>query len=140
MDLNHAREILLDHARRPRHRVTEAPLDFTLRGECKNPLCGDHVQVFVELRGGRITTCRLLLHGCTMCTAAASLMAERVVGLTPAAARTLGQRFAGTLLTAPDAAWPAEVAALEVFTHLRVNRARIPCALIPWYALREALK
>jgi nitrogen fixation protein NifU and related proteins len=136
VDLAEAREVLIDHARHPRNcgSVTGA-----LQGECRNPLCGDLVRVFVTVQEARIAHCTLEVQGCTICTASASIMSEQVRGLRVAEAQDLRQSFADILMTSSDVEWPSSLVEFRAFSHLRVNPARIPCALIPWYALKEAL-
>jgi nitrogen fixation NifU-like protein len=137
MDLERAREILLAHARRPRNLYDPARDAGAIHGECLNPLCGDHVRVRLFNHGDRIERCVIEVHGCTMCTASASLMSEHVKNLDREQARDAADRFAQAV--ASDSAWPDELADFQAFSHLRVNRARIPCALIPWQALKNAL-
>ena len=139
MDLNQARAILIDHARNPRNQLVGEP-NVNHRGECRNPLCGDFVRVFVTLKEARIAQCALQVQGCTICTASASIMSEQVMNLLESDAHDLRQSFTDILVTSEEQAWPIELAGFRAFSHLRVNPARIPCALIPWYALKEALQ
>ena len=148
MEIEAARQILLDHAKHPRNKLSfEIGADEKsqyLFGECRNPICGDHVRVFVQLRNIDLSEpvaeqIHLEFKGCTICTASASLMSEAVKGLSFSRIHSLRALFEGSLLESENALWNAELSALEAFKHLRVNPARIPCSLIGWYALKQAI-
>ena len=138
MDIESARAVLIDHARHPRN--AEGGDLHSLKGECRNPLCGDFVRVFVSLEDSRVSSVSMDLQGCTICTASASLMSENIRGLTVEEIDELRQTFSDILVTAVHVDWPEQLRAFGAFSHLRVNPARVPCALIPWYALKEALQ
>jgi nitrogen fixation NifU-like protein len=141
VDLSEARAILVDHAKNPRNHLKKGqPLSIGVhRGECRNPLCGDFVRVFVKREQSRIAEISLEVQGCTICTASASLMSENVRGLLEGEVQDLRQAFADVLLTGETEPWPLGLEAFRAFSHLRINPARVPCALIPWYALKDAL-
>ena len=65
-------EIILDHNKRPRnfHALETA----THRAEGNNPLCGDQLQVFLELQDNRIRNVSFWGEGCAISKASASLM------------------------------------------------------------------
>lgn len=133
MSLESAREVLLDHARRPRN-IAQVQDTF---GECRNPICGDHVRVALVTSGECIEACRIQVHGCTMCTASASMMSVWLKGRSLTAGQAMISHFESELLAASETPWT--IAELAPFAHLRVNRMRIPCALIPWKALGNLL-
>lgn len=140
MDIKRAREILIDHSRRPRNQVAQAPQGHFV-GEARNPLCGDHVRVFVLLRAQTLEHCTLQVHGCTICAASASLMSENVRALSIGRVEQLRESLTAALAHGQsEDAWPTELIEFSAFQHLRVNPARIPCALMPWLALHSALK
>ena len=156
MDLEQARAVLLDHARRPRNVRAANDSDATrpgtgqgpaeartadLRtGECRNPICGDLVRVFVRLADGRISDCTLQVHGCTICTASASLMSDLVKNRTVAEVDEIRTLFQTAVGQPAGQEWPAELSDLAALHHLRVNPARIACSLIGWLAITEALR
>lgn len=140
MDLDKARSILIDHARSPRNHTNDpSRLASYRRGESRNPLCGDLVKVFVKVEDAKIVDCVLQVQGCTVCTASASLMSIEIKNLAESDAHDLRQALSDILVTTHPLEWPARLKAFEAFSHLRVNPARIPCALIPWFALKDAL-
>jgi nitrogen fixation protein NifU and related proteins len=143
MDLEQARAVLLDHARRPRNvrLPDDAHPDRAVyrTGECRNPLCGDHVRVSVRVADARISDCWLQVEGCTICTASASLMGDLVKTRTVVDVDELRTDFATAIRQSAGHLWPTALNDLSALQHLRVNPARIPCALIGWLALKDAL-
>jgi nitrogen fixation NifU-like protein len=74
-----------------------------------------------------------------MCVASASLMSEHVRNLGFAEVLGVHALMRETLLGSDSTPWPPLLADFAALSHLRVNRARIPCALLPWHALARAL-
>src|SRR5205807_531384 len=72
-------EVILDHSRHPRH--FGALESATHKGEGHNPLCGDHVTVYLHVNsGGRIDDVSFEGRGCAISQASASLMTEMLKG------------------------------------------------------------
>ena len=74
-------EIILQHYRAPRN---FGPLDGAdLSGEESNPLCGDHITVELKLDAGRKHVADVHFHGdgCAISVASASLLTEKLKGL-----------------------------------------------------------
>jgi nitrogen fixation protein NifU and related proteins len=74
------RRVVIDLFRHPKNR---GPLpDASASAEGANPLCGDRIRV--ELRGDsrRVTEARFTADACALCIASASLLTERVRGMT----------------------------------------------------------
>ena len=142
MDLESARETLLDHAKNPRNRILQAPnlaLNSFVHGDYKNPDCGDRVSVYLDLADGRIQTCSLLMQGCSMCLASASIMSENLKLIHVQHAIELCNLFEVTLKDCPEKVWPTELSEFEFFFFLRKNPAKLFCSLVSWYSLRNAL-
>ena len=138
------RELLLQHARHP---LRTGPVEaHNHRGSCKNPLCGDAVEVGLDLAGDIIKKIEIQTSGCGISIASSSLMTEMVEGQTIATALHLLKLFNEALTTPLVSAtelsdhWPAELSLLRPLSRLRESPTRVPCALIGWYALKDALK
>ncbi|MDG6094850.1 SUF system NifU family Fe-S cluster assembly protein [Acetobacter sp. AN02] len=113
--------------------------DVTVRGEGRNPVCGDRVRLSLKCEGLRIDALAHQTRGCAVCIASADLLAGLVTGWNRDEALAAGQVFTdmfsdGTVPAADD--MPD---AFRVFFPLRQHRARIGCATLPWTALKEAL-
>lgn len=81
---------ILDHYEHPRHRGTLADASLVLRGG--NPGCGDVLTFYLRLdAAGRVADVAFEGEGCTISQAAASLMTEKVLGLTLAEITELSQ-------------------------------------------------
>lgn len=75
------REHILDHARNQRNRGLLEPADFD--HEESNTLCGDHLRLTLRLDDHhKITAVGWEGHGCAISQASASLLGERIIGMT----------------------------------------------------------
>jgi nitrogen fixation NifU-like protein len=120
---------ITEHFRRPRNQGTLADADASAEGA--NPLCGDRVRVELaldrdpaagrETSERRIAEARFTANACAICVASASLLTERLRGLSLAEA---------ALLKDADA-----VAALDA----EIPAARQRCATLPLEAARRAV-
>lgn len=72
------REEILDLYRKPRN---EGRLDTDYNAEGENRSCGDHTEVFLELKDGEISKVRHQTDGCAICTAATSIASEELEGM-----------------------------------------------------------
>ena len=86
------REIILDHYRNPRNRG-ELPVPPAERFEGFNPLCGDEIILFLEVRDGRVEDLRIAGQGCSISQSSASMMSAAVKGKTVDEARALIRAF-----------------------------------------------
>ncbi|HZH83692.1 MAG TPA: SUF system NifU family Fe-S cluster assembly protein, partial [Phototrophicaceae bacterium] len=80
-------EVILDHNKSPRNYRVLA--NANRKAEGYNPLCGDHVTVYVKLDDGVIRDIAFQGSGCAISKASASLMTAELKGKTEAAAEDL---------------------------------------------------
>ena len=81
---------VLEHFRRPRNqRRLESP---TVAREGYNPLCGDRVLIELAIVDDAITAAAFTANACAICTASASLLTERIAGVTVSAAIAIAER------------------------------------------------
>lgn len=131
--------LILEHGRRPRHRrVLDAP---SHRAHSDNPLCGDHIDLYLEVERGVIRDIAFDGVACAIATASASLMTEALQGGDIAHARRVLARFRAMIDPAQEAnvSADAELGGLGTLAAVRAFPARIGCALLPWQALDAAL-
>jgi len=132
-------EVILDHQKRPRNfrRLEEA----NRAAEGYNPLCGDRVNVYLDVQDGVVRNVGFQGSGCAISTASASMMTESVKGKTEAEAKALFERMhdLGTGKSAPGAATPG-LGKLTVFSGVRDYPVRVKCATLAWHTLRAALE
>jgi len=132
-------QLILDHYRRPRNRRTLPQPDRTAEGY--NPLCGDHVTVFLKMDSGVVKEVTFEGSGCAISTASASLMTEALKGKTLAEARAIFRRFHGLVTGQPqEPPTGPGLGKLEVFSGVRKYPARVKCATLAWHTLDAALE
>jgi nitrogen fixation NifU-like protein len=113
-------EAVLDHFRNPRN-AGELP-GATATVEVSNPVCGDILQLAVRIVGGRIAEARFLCRGCTTSIACASVLTERLRGLTPAEARSItAESLSETLGQLPPATFHGAQLAADAVRALLQN-------------------
>ena len=132
-------QVILDHNKSPRN--FRAIVDPDRASEGHNPLCGDHLNLYVKLSGDRIEDIAFHGSGCAISKASASLMTDAVKGRTLAEAESLFGKFRD--LVTSDVSSPPNadgMGKLAVFTGVREFPVRIKCATLPWHTLVAALE
>lgn len=134
-------ETILDHSRKPKNygKLEHA----THHAEGYNPLCGDRVEVFLQVDGDRITDVHFIGQGCAISTASASLMTETLKGKTLEEALAVFRKLHGTVTgqeAGDEAAADVELGKLAVLEGVRQYPLRVKCATLPWHTLRNALE
>ena len=130
-------QVILDHNRNPRNfkRLDTA----NRRAEGNNPLCGDRIQLYVQLDGDTISDIGFQMSqgsDYAISEASASLMTEALQGLSVAEARNLFHDF-HALVTQGDTG--EDLGKLAVFTGVREYPMRVKCATLAWHTLIAAL-
>jgi nitrogen fixation NifU-like protein len=132
-------EMILDHNRNPRN-FRELP-DANRDSEGYNPLCGDHIHLYVKLTDGVIEEISFQGTGCAISKASASMMTSMVKGKRKEEAEALFQRFHRMVTGGIDS--PEEIEAmgkLAVFSGVRDYPTRVKCATLSWHTLHAALE
>lgn len=124
-------DLIMDRARHPQH--AGRPPAFDAEGEGDNPLCGDHIHIFLKRRGMEV---RHESRGCAIMTASAELMADAVAGATPAQIAQLRLAFEAVVNTGAE---NPSLGRLNALANVSEYRSRIRCATLPWTALEKAL-
>ncbi len=141
------REIILDHYRTPRNRG-ELPVPPARHAEGHNPLCGDEITVFLDIRGegddAVVDDVKVSGQGCSISQSSASMMTTAVKGRTVAEVRALVRRFKGmmSIETDGDDEEPdgeISLGDLEALQGVVKFPVRIKCATLAWNTLTEAL-
>jgi nitrogen fixation protein NifU and related proteins len=129
-------EIILDHNKRPRN-FREMP-GCTCHAEGLNPLCGDEVEVFVQVQDGKLSDVAFQGQGCAISRASASMMTGKTKGKTEEEARGLSAQVR-EMLVGPESELPRDLGDLAALSGVRKFPARIKCAMLPWHTLEAAL-
>ena len=136
------RELILDHARSPRH---FGKLDnASHHAEGINPLCGDKLKVYLQIDAEKnITDASFEGSGCAISVASASLLTETVIGQTTDQALACFAAMVATLTgtEATGAGDPADVdlGKLAALQGVKEFPARVKCATLAWHALTAAI-
>ncbi|MCE2439308.1 MAG: SUF system NifU family Fe-S cluster assembly protein [Candidatus Latescibacteria bacterium] len=132
-------QVILDHNRSPRNYRCISEADRSSEGH--NPLCGDHLSLYVKLDGGRIADIAFQGAGCAISKASASLMTDAVKGQTIREAQLLFGKFRD-LVTSDISTEPVVdgIGKLAVFAGVREFPVRIKCATLAWHTLEAALE
>jgi nitrogen fixation NifU-like protein len=138
MNQDQAREILLNHSRSDRN--GKFPEYFTHESKLTNPLCGDHVELKIHLHDDKIQDIGFKAVACAICSASSSLLTQVLKGQSLQTALKMQLDFESSVMGAYETPWPLDLESLGCFEHLRVTPSRKVCALLPWVALKAALK
>ena len=117
------------------HGVLDAPEG---RAFIDNPLCGDCVEMQVNLADSRITALAHQVKGCLLCCAAASVIGKRAVGATPGEVEQISAEV--TQMLEQQAPPPAGWQELSAFAPVHKHRSRYDCVRLPFQALLAALR
>jgi nitrogen fixation NifU-like protein len=130
-------EVILDHGKRPRKfRRIE---NDAHHAEGYNPLCGDKVTVYVDVRQGKVQDAAFEGSGCAISTASASVMTEVVKGHTAQEVEEMFNAF-HSLVTGETGKAGADLGKLAVFSGVKEFPTRVKCATLAWHTLRAAIK
>jgi nitrogen fixation protein NifU and related proteins len=146
------REIILDHYRNPRNRG-ELPVPPAHKAEGFNPLCGDEIQVYLDVHDGVVDDIRIDGQGCSISQSSASMMSSAVKGKSIDEARRLVRAFKGMMsiheqtidhdgdaVDEPIEPDPeVKLGDLEALRGVVKFPVRIKCATLPWNTLTQGL-
>jgi len=132
-------EVILDHNRSPRN--YRAMANANRKAEGYNPLCGDHVTIFVQLDNGVIKDISFQGSGCAISKASASMMTAELKGKNEAAALALFENVHKMLIgEANGEQAAAKVGKLQILSGVCKFPARVKCASLAWHTVNAALK
>ena len=137
------RELILDHARSPRHFGRLPGATHTAEGV--NPLCGDKLKLYFSIDAdGTIESATFEGSGCAISVASASMLTETVVGRRAADAlrffATLVESLTGKPPAGTTAGPPADLGKLVALEGVREFPSRVKCATLAWHALNSAIR
>ena len=137
------RELILDHARSPRHfgKLEGA----THSAEGINPLCGDKLKIYFSIDpDGRISDAKFEGSGCAISVASASLLTDQVIGLKSADALEFFSALVSRLTGKPeDGKQPAlkvDLGKLIALEGVKEFPSRVKCATLAWHAMNSAIQ
>ncbi len=132
-------QVIIEHNKKPRNfRKIEGA---THEAEGYNPLCGDHLKVYLILTAqGTIKDIAFEGDGCAISKASASLMTTSLKGKTVAETNVLFEQFHRLILgeLKPDTD-PHTLGKLAVFSGIWHFPARVKCASLSWHTMKGAV-
>jgi nitrogen fixation protein NifU and related proteins len=138
MDLDSLyQEIILDHYKNPHHKGLREPFEAEVHHV--NPTCGDEVTLRVHLSDGVVQDVSYDAVGCSISQAAASVMADLVIGKSVDDAMDIHGEFLA-LMQGKGAVTPDEEVLEDGIAFAGVARfpSRVKCALLSWMAWKDA--
>jgi nitrogen fixation protein NifU and related proteins len=131
-------QVILDHNKKPRNFRKLENANHSAEGY--NPLCGDHLTVYLNLENDSVSDISFEGSGCAISKAAASMMTQAVKGKTKEEAERLFKEF-HKMVTGEfeNGSEEGELGKLMIFSGVREFPVRVKCATLPWHTLHAAL-
>ena len=131
------RELILDHARSPRHFGKLDDATHTADGI--NPLCGDKLKLYFRLDSEqKISDAYFEGSGCAISVASASLLTETVTGMTVVEATRFFHAVTDSL-SGRSTATTIDLGKLRALQGVKEFPSRVKCATLAWHAMNAAL-
>ncbi|NCQ19287.1 MAG: SUF system NifU family Fe-S cluster assembly protein [Ignavibacteria bacterium CG_4_8_14_3_um_filter_37_9] len=131
-------QVILDHNKSPRN--FKKLEDANHHAEGHNPLCGDHLDVYLQLENDVVKDISFIGNGCAISKSSASLMTAIIKGKTKDEAEELFGKFhdlvTGKLKNTNEI---EALGKLAVFQGVQEFPARVKCASLAWHTLHNAL-
>jgi nitrogen fixation protein NifU and related proteins len=128
-------QVIMDHYQHPRNRGELEDAD--LEEHLLNPLCGDEVTVYANIRDGKISDVKFDGRGCSISQASASMMTERLAGRSREEAGAEISHFKAMMIG--EEAFP-EMDDLAALKGVIQYPSRIKCATLAWTAFQKGLE
>ena len=128
-------EVILDHSKSPRN---FGVLDqYTCTAEGKNPMCGDQLTVYVDIKDDIVSDVSYRARGCAISIASASMMSSIIKGKTIEEVNILFDKF-HKLCMGEEVEDDDDTERLRVLSGVSKFPTRVKCATMSWHAVREA--
>jgi nitrogen fixation NifU-like protein len=133
------RETILDHYHHPRHRGKIEEPGVTIEGV--NPLCGDELTLYLNVKDGTVEDLKIEAKGCSISMASGSMMSEAVHGQPVEQVKHVVDLFKQMMLDKnKEVELPEELEDLEALQGVKKYPVRIKCALLPWNTLLQGIQ
>ena len=133
-------QVILEHNKKPRNFKKLA--DATHKAEGYNPLCGDHLIIYLHINPNRvIDDLSFEVDGCAISKASASMMTQALKGKTVDEALNLFQQFHQLIIGElnPDKD-KNTLGKLAIFSGIWHFPARVKCASLSWHTMKGAIQ
>ena len=130
------REALLEHIKNPKNLGSLDNPD--LKATAYNPLCGDELELSIELTEEKIKNCKSKVRGCSICIVSASMMSELIILKTLHEAVEIRKEFM-ECLKKDNKKIPKNLENLRPLISLKNHSSRLKCISLVWDALNDCL-
>ena len=131
-------QVILDHNKKPRNFRKLESANHSAEGY--NPLCGDHLTVYLNLENDSVKEVTFEGSGCAISKAAASMMTQAVKGKEKEDAEALFAAFHRMVTGEAYEKNAGELLGnLKIFEGVREFPVRVKCATLPWHTMHAAL-
>ena len=121
-------QVILDHNKNPRNFGVINPYNHTAEGH--NPLCGDHIDIYVLIENNIIKDISFQGHGCAISKASASIMTTLLKGKKVEEAEEMFGKFHNIVTSEPHTELDFEnLGKIAVFGGVREFPARVKCEI-----------
>ena len=128
-------EVILDHSKSPRN---FGVLDrYTCTAEGNNPMCGDQLTVYVDIKDDIVSDVSYRARGCAISIASASMMSSIIKGKTIEEVNILFDKF-HKLCMGEEVEDDDDIERLRELSGVSKFPTRVKCATMSWHAVREA--
>jgi nitrogen fixation NifU-like protein len=135
-DLNDLyQQVILDHSKSPRNYTKLEGANRTAQGH--NPLCGDHVTMYLHVDGNTVKDISWQGSGCAISRASASILTTAIKGKSVAQVKSLFAQVHDMVTTGKS---NGDLGKLAVFAGVHKFPARVKCAILPWHAAVAAVE
>ena len=131
-------QVILDHNKKPRNFRKLENANHIAEGY--NPLCGDHLTIYVNVADEAVQEIAFEGSGCAISKAAASMMTQAVKGKTREQVEELFKEFHSMVTGELDEETDDNnLGNLKIFAGVREFPVRVKCATLPWHTMHAAL-
>ena len=130
-------EVILEHGKNPRNfGVLE---QYTCTAEGNNPMCGDQLTVYIDIKDDIVSDVSYRARGCAISIASASIMSSMIKGRTIEEVHLLFDKF-HKLCTGQEVEEDDDTEKLQVLSGVSEFPTRVKCATMSWHAVDSAIK
>lgn len=131
-------QVILDHNKNPRNFGKLEPHSHFAKGN--NPLCGDKIDIYMDIQDGIIKAVSFNGSGCAISKASSSIMTTLLKGKKVEEAKELFEKFHHVVTCSTDEELDIDqLGKLAVFAGVREFPARVKCASLAWHTMATAL-
>lgn len=130
-------EVILDHNKNPRN--YGKPDAYTHFAEGFNPLCGDRIELYLNVEDNIVKDIKFESKGCAISKSSASIMTTLLKGKSLEEAQDVYREFMNIIKQGHEIS-DIKYEDLEVFCGVNDFPTRVKCATLGWHTFEDALK